>query len=118
VYSRYYCEHSAGDTAIEREWVVSKVIDSSGRGVGVHAQRLGGDYVFSWQPRPSHLVDELDEKAIRTYSRYTIEAAHAKGCAPEMVLKDAHTCEHHPRRFGHWTQIDRQEIDRVCGAEC
>jgi hypothetical protein len=25
-----------------------------------------------------------------------------------MVLKDTHTCEHHPERFDHWLQIARE----------
>jgi hypothetical protein len=74
------------------------------------AEKLGGKAIFSWKPRPSHLVGEFDEQAIRGYIRHTIEVAQANGCILEMVLKDTHTCEHHPERFDRWTQIARQEV--------
>jgi hypothetical protein len=28
----------------------------------------------------------------------------------EMVLKDTHTCEHHPERFTVWTEIAQQLV--------
>jgi hypothetical protein len=30
-----------------------------------------------------------------------------------MVLKDTHTCDHHPERFNEWTKIAREEVERV-----
>ena len=77
------------------------------------AQRLNGNYIFSWKPHPAHLVGGFDEPLIRNYIRHTVEVAQARGCVLEMVLKDTHTCEHHPERFDRWTQIAREEVDRV-----
>ncbi|TFG67999.1 MAG: hypothetical protein E4H27_08380 [Anaerolineales bacterium] len=77
------------------------------------APQLGGDYIFSWKPHPAHLVGRFDEDRIRSYIRHTIEVAQAHGCVLEMILKDTHTCEHHPERFDRWTQIAREEVTRV-----
>jgi hypothetical protein len=30
-----------------------------------------------------------------------------------MILKDTHTCEHHPERFDRWTKIAREEVNRA-----
>jgi hypothetical protein len=81
--------------------------------VEASAQRLNGNYIFSWKPHPAHLVGGFDEPLIRNYIRHTVEVAQARGCVLEMVLKDTHTCEHHPERFDRWTQIAREEADRV-----
>jgi hypothetical protein len=77
------------------------------------AEKLQGDYIFSWKPRPAHLVGQFDEGAIRKYIRHTIEMAQKHGCVLEMILKDTHTCEHHPERFDRWTQIAREEVSRI-----
>jgi len=79
------------------------------------AEKLQGDYIFSWKPHPAHLVGRFDGEMIRSYIRRTIEAAQERGCVLEMVLKDTHTCEHHLERFDRWTQIAREEVDRVSG---
>jgi hypothetical protein len=71
------------------------------------AARLGGDYIFSWKPNPSMLVGRFDSEAVEAYIRHAIDAARANGCVLEMILKDTHTCEHHPERFDEWTRIAR-----------
>ncbi|MBN1642129.1 MAG: hypothetical protein JXA09_12920 [Anaerolineae bacterium] len=76
------------------------------------AERLGGRVIYSWKPHPAHLVGQFDEDGIRSYIRHTLEVAARHGCVLEMVLKDTHTCEHHPERFDRWTQIARQEVSR------
>jgi len=77
------------------------------------AEKLKGDYIFSWKPHPANLVGQFDEGSIRSYIRHTIEAAQKHNCVLEMILKDTHTCEHHPERFDRWTQIAREEVNRV-----
>lgn len=81
--------------------------------VDICAEKLGAKAIFSWKPRPSHLVGYFDEEAIRVTIRHTIEVAQANGCVLEMILKDTHTCEHHPERFDRWTQIACEEVTRV-----
>jgi hypothetical protein len=77
------------------------------------AEKLRGNYIFSWKPQPAHLVGQFDGEAIRDYIRHTIEVAQKHGCVLEMILKDTHTCEHHPERFDRWTQIARKEVSRI-----
>lgn len=83
--------------------------------VRVAAEELGPNYILSWKPKPMDLVGEFDEEAIRAYLRATIDLALANDCALEMILKDTHTCEHHPERFDRWSQIAREEVDRAGG---
>ncbi|MFW5688404.1 MAG: hypothetical protein ACOC1U_02440 [Spirochaetota bacterium] len=83
--------------------------------VRVAAEELGPNYILSWKPRPMDLVGAFDEERIRAYLRETIELAQANGCVLEMILKDTHTCEHHPERFDRWSLIAREEVDRVSG---
>ncbi len=72
------------------------------------AERIGSAAIFSWKPDPSFLVGGLDEEKLRGYVRHALNAT--RGCVMEMILKDTHTCEHHPERFDRWTQIAREEI--------
>jgi hypothetical protein len=81
--------------------------------VEASAQRLSGNYIFSWKPHPAHLVGGFDEPLIRNYIRHTVEVAQEHGCVLEMILKDTYTCERLPERFDRWTQIAREEVDRV-----
>jgi hypothetical protein len=67
------------------------------------AEQLGNRAIFSWKPHPSHLVGGFDEAHLRRYLRHGLDAA--RGCSVEMILKDTHTCEHHPERFTRWAQI-------------
>lgn len=78
--------------------------------VDVSAQQLRGKAIFSWKPHPSHLVGDFDEDLVRGYIRHTIQAAQKNDCVLEMILKDTHTCQHHPERFDRWTQIAWEEV--------
>jgi hypothetical protein len=79
------------------------------------AERLRGDYIFSWKPNPAHLVGNFDPTKIKKYVQHAIEAASAQGCILEMILKDTHTCEHQTERFDIWTQTAREIIREVVG---
>jgi hypothetical protein len=81
--------------------------------VDVSAEKLRGNYIFSWKPRPMDLVGHFDEDAVRGYIRHTVAVAREHGCPLEMILKDTHTCEHHPERFDRWTRIAREEVEAV-----
>lgn len=78
--------------------------------VDVCAEKLKGNYIFSWKPNPAHLVGNFNADAIRAYIRHTVEVAQANGCVLEMILKDTHTCEHHAERFDEWTRLAREVI--------
>ena len=80
--------------------------------VDVCAPQLGGDYVFSWKPRPTDLVGRFDGDRVRATIRHAIDVCRAHGCVLEMILKDTHTCERQPQRFDQWTRIAREEVER------
>ncbi len=77
--------------------------------VDVSARKLKGQAIFSWKPHPSHLVGNFDEALVRDTIRHTIQVCQENGCVLEMILKDTHTCQHHPERFDRWSQIAREE---------
>ena len=78
----------------------------------VAAERLGGDYVFSWKPNPARIaMERFDEELIRRETRETLEIA--KDCGVEIVLKDTHTCRNEPQRFDRWCRIVREEVERA-----
>lgn len=81
--------------------------------VDICAEKLKGNFIFSWKPNPAHLVGQFNDNAVREYIRHTVEVARRNGCVLEMILKDTHTCEHHPERFDRWTQIARETIRNV-----
>jgi hypothetical protein len=83
--------------------------------VDVCAEKLKGNYIFSWKPKPSHLVGNFDPAAIRSYVRHTLEVTQANGCVLEMILKDTHTVEHHPERMDEWTRIARETTNEMVG---
>jgi hypothetical protein len=81
--------------------------------VDVCAEKLKGNYIFSWKPQPAHLVGDFDQAHIRGYIKHTLEVTRANYCFLEMILKDTHTVEHHPERMDDWTRIARQLINDI-----
>lgn len=73
------------------------------------ADKLQDKAIFSWKPNPAYLVGNFDEEHTRAYVGRTLAAA--RGCVLEMILKDTHTCEHHPERFDAWTRIVRELVE-------
>jgi hypothetical protein len=72
------------------------------------AEKLQGNYIFSWKPDPSYLVGHFDTDRVRSYIQHTLDVT--RDCVIEMILKDTHTCEHHPERFTEWTDIARELV--------
>ena len=85
---------------------IRRISISSWSDVEKCAERLKGDYIFSWKPHPSHLVGNFDAQRVREYIKHTVDVT--GDCVIEMILKDTHTCEHHPERFTRWTEIARE----------
>ncbi len=73
------------------------------------AEKLQGNYIFSWKPHPSHLVGNFDVPKTREYIKHTLDVT--KDCIIEMILKDTHTCENHPERFTMWTDTARELVE-------
>ncbi len=80
------------------------------------AEQLQGEYIFSWKPNPAHFVGDFNEEAIRAYIRNTLAITRREGNVLEIILKDTHTCEHHPERFDNWIRIVREELERSSSA--
>ena len=74
------------------------------------AEALHNRAIFSWKPQPAHLVGEWRPDLVRDYIQHTIDVCRDHGCVLEMILKDTHTCEHHPERFAEWTRIARSLV--------
>ena len=83
--------------------------------VDICAEKLKGDYIFSWKPNPAHLVGKFNEDVIRSYIKHTVDIAGANNCVLEIILKDTHTCEQQPERFDDWTRIARKVILEKAG---
>lgn len=74
------------------------------------AEMLQDKYIFSWKPQPSYLV-AFNPQVVRDYIKHTLDVT--KGCVVEMILKDTHTCEHHPERFDEWSRIARELVEEA-----
>jgi len=70
------------------------------------AEQLGDRAIFSWKPQPAQLCGRFDPDHIRAYLRHTLDVT--RDCVVEIVLKDTHTCDHHPERFSIWTDIAQE----------
>ncbi len=79
--------------------------------VDICAEKLKGKYIFSWKPQPSHLIGDFDAEHVRKYIQHTLDVT--RNCVVEIILKDTHTCEHHPERFDQWTQIARDLVNHL-----
>lgn len=78
------------------------------------AEKLGGSCILSWKPHPSMLVGEFSPDRVRAYLRHAMEVS--RGSVIEMILKDTHTCQHHPERFTMWTEIAQEVAEEAVGA--
>ncbi|NLG51203.1 MAG: hypothetical protein GX552_13935 [Chloroflexi bacterium] len=70
------------------------------------AEKLQANCIFSWKPHPAHLVGQFSPDKIKDYIAHTLQVT--RGCVIEMILKDTHTCDHHPERFTIWTDIAQE----------
>jgi len=83
--------------------------------VAVMAENLQDKYIFSLKPNPTDLaMSSFPEDRIRQQLRRDLEAT--RGCRVEVIMKDNHTIGHEPQRVIRWTQIAREEAERVYGA--
>ena len=76
------------------------------------AENLNGDYIFSYKPNPADLATpKFDEDRIRRDLRRAMEIT--KGCRLEVIMKDCHTLAKTPTHATRWTQIAKEEAERV-----
>jgi len=80
--------------------------------VGKCAERIGEDYVYSWQPNPAEMCCcGFDADRIRTLVKETL--AITRGCHVDIVLKDVQTTQGHPERLRDWSRIVRELAEEV-----
>ena len=78
------------------------------------AEQIGCDYVLSWRPNPSDMVSHgVDVEYVRNYIRNGIDIMKANNCIYDITLKDVETVSGDANAIPLWTQIVREEIDRV-----
>ncbi|MDA3963634.1 MAG: hypothetical protein PF961_22840 [Planctomycetota bacterium] len=71
--------------------------------------------IFSWKPNPALLCGSFNQDAVRADIATTIAICAEHNCQLEIILKDTHCCDREPWRFTRWSEICREEIDRVWG---
>lgn len=78
------------------------------------AERICGDYIFSWRPNPSDMVSMgVDEEYVRKYIREGIMIMKENGCKYDITLKDVETVSSDADVIPFWTRIVRDEINRA-----
>ncbi len=71
---------------------------------------LKKNYIMTWKPKPMPLAErEFRPELVREELENGIRKA--RGGILELVLRDTHTCQSDPGRFGQWVQIARRAID-------
>lgn len=99
---------------IERTPRLRKVTVSPWSDVDIMAEYLGHDYVYCRKINPAYMsTPELDEEMARKEIRDTFTATRAKGCPTEILLRDVVTLGGNPNNAIRWTEIAREESDRI-----
>lgn len=77
--------------------------------VGIMADELKADYIYSWKPNPAQLaVPVTDIAASRRQLRRTLDAA--RGCHVEIIMKDVHSLANNPANLHNWCDMVKEEI--------
>ncbi|MHB1483677.1 MAG: hypothetical protein ACYCYI_03345 [Saccharofermentanales bacterium] len=72
------------------------------------AEKLKDNYIYSWKPNPSMLIENYDEDLIRLYVRDFLSKT--ENNIVEIILKDVITIKNEPWRLSRWIEIVREEI--------
>jgi hypothetical protein len=74
------------------------------------AERVGGDYVYSFKPNPAVLAEDRwrPEQARKDLVRY-LEATRA--CHVEIIMKDVSTLRRQPQRLWEWEKIVMEVVE-------
>ncbi len=71
---------------------------------------LKKNYIMTWKPKPMPLAErEFRPELVRAELEDGVRRA--RGGVLELVLRDTHTCQSDPARFGEWVRIARQAIE-------
>lgn len=104
---------------LDRRWPVVKkapnlrrVSVSAWANVADMAEKLQGDYVFSWKPNPADLaMPSFDEARIRKEMRRMMQTT--RDCRVEVIMKDNHTIGGDPTRVTRWVKIAEEEAEAL-----
>jgi hypothetical protein len=78
------------------------------------AEIIGKDYIYSRKVNPADIaVQVIDEDYIRKELRGTLNAVYKYGCRAEFLMRDIRTLAHNPYNAIRWTQIAREEIEKI-----
>ena len=78
------------------------------------AERLGSDYVYTRKVNPTDIAQPtIDEGQIRKGLRDMLRATSKNRCRVEILMRDVLTLSGNPENIIRWTQIAREESERV-----
>jgi len=78
------------------------------------AEKIGGRYIYSRKVNPAEIAQPLiDEAQIRQGLRDTLAATSRNNCRVEILMRDVLTLGQNPENIVRWTQIAREESERV-----
>lgn len=76
------------------------------------AEHLGADYVYSMKPSPTPLsMSVLDEDLVRREIQEGLSLTRNNNV--EIIMKDNHTLGKNPQNLIRWTQIAREEVNKL-----
>ena len=81
----------------------------------VMAERLGGKYVYSRKPNPSHVAIKTDPDLIRRETETTVKLCQKYGCPADFTLKDISTVSHRPENLILWSEVVSEVMDYYYG---
>ncbi|MFZ4397925.1 MAG: hypothetical protein ACOYOU_20125, partial [Kiritimatiellia bacterium] len=106
---------------LDKRWHVIKeaprlrrVSASTWTDADVMAEQLGGKFIFSSKPNPTHLAEPvLRKEEARAELRRVLTAGKRCGCVIEVIMKDNHTLGNNPENAVNWCTIARDEIRNI-----
>lgn len=77
-------------------------------------EQLGGKFIFSSKPNPTHLAEPVMREAeARAELDAILEAGQRHGCVMELIMKDNHTLGGNPLNAVNWCKMAREEIRKI-----
>ncbi len=78
------------------------------------AEKLGKDYVYTRKVNPAEIAQPtIDEVQIRQGLREMLAATSRNACRVEILMRDVMTLGGNPENIMRWTQIAREEAERI-----
>jgi len=104
---------------LDQRWHIIKNIPNLRRvsvspwaNVGKMAENLQDNYVFCWKVEPTDIAAAvIGEDVIRKRIKDTLNIT--KSCVIEIIVKDNHTIGKNPNNVIRWTQIAREEAEKI-----